>query len=139
MMLENAKFHHLGMAVSSVELATPFYASMGYSVSEPVIEPIQKVRVAYARKEGFPTVELLEPTDETSPAAKVIARNGCSPYHVCYEVPDIKAAVAEMRKEGGFMPLGRPIPGHGLDDALMVFCYNKDVGLIQIMETKKSE
>ena len=137
-MLTNAKFHHVGVAVSSIERMRPFYSSMGYQISEPVIEPIQKVRVAYARKDGFPTIEMLEPTDATSPAAKVLERNGCSPYHFCYEVSDLKAAIAEMRKEGGFMPLGHPIPGHGLDDALMVFCYNKDIGLIQIMETKKS-
>jgi len=135
-MLENGKFHHIGMAVASIEKATPFYRLSGYSVSEPVIEPIQKVRVCYARKDGFPTMELLEPLDETSPVSKVLQRNGGNtPYHVCYEVPDIKSAVGEMRKNG-FMPLGRPIPGHGLDDALMVFCFNKDVGLVQIMETK---
>ena len=138
-MLEDAKFHHIGIAVSSIEKTKPFYLSAGYVVSEAVIESVQKVKVAYAWRDGFPPMELLEPLDATSPVCKILAKNGNTPYHVCYEVPDIKAAVAEMRKDGGFMPLGRPIPGHGLDDALMVFCYNKDVGLIQIMETKKSE
>lgn len=135
-MISSARFHHIGVAVVSIEKCSPFYSSMGYTVSEPVIEPIQKVRVAYARRDGFPTVEMLEPIDESSPAAKVISRNGNSPYHVCYEVNDIKGFISQMRKQG-FMPLGKPIPGHGLDDALMAFCYNKDVGLIQVMETKK--
>lgn len=135
-MLANARFHHIGFAVASIDKAKWFYMSAGYEVSEPVIEPVQKVRVAYARKPGFPTTEMLEPLDETSPVCRTLAKNGNTPYHVCYEVDDLKAAIAEGRKEG-FLPLGRPIPGHGLDDALMIFLYNQDVGLIQIMETKK--
>lgn len=134
-MLADAKFHHIGIAVSSIEKAKPFYLSAGYSVSETVIEPVQKVRVAYARRDGFPTMELLEPLDETAPVCKILAKNGNTPYHCCYEVMDIKETIAEARKEG-FLPLGRPVPGHGLDDALMIFLYNKDVGLVQVMETK---
>ena len=135
-MLSDAKFHHIGFAVASIEKAKAFYLSAGYEVSEPVIEPVQKVRVAYARKPGFPTAELLEPIDETSPVCKTLSKNGNTPYHVCYEVADLKTAIAEGRKEG-FLPLGRPLPGHGLDDALMIFLYRQDVGLIQVMETKK--
>lgn len=134
-MLEDAKFHHIGIAVASVEKAGVFYRSAGYVVSEPVIEPVQKVRVAYARRDGFPTMELLEPLDDTAPVCKILAKNGNTPYHCCYEVADLKATIDEARKEG-FLPLGRPVPGHGLDDALMIFLYNKDVGLVQVMETK---
>lgn len=134
-MLKEAKFHHIGIAVASIEKAKPFYLSAGYSVSETVIEPVQKVKVAYARRDGFPTMELLEPLDETAPVCKILAKNGNTPYHCCYEVADLKVTVAEARREG-FLPLGRPVLGHGLDDALMIFLYNKDVGLVQVMETK---
>lgn len=132
-MLKNATFHHIGTAVASIDKAKGFYLSAGYEVTEPVIEPIQKVRVSYARKEGFPTVELLEPLDDKSPVCNILKKNGNTPYHVCYAVDDIQEAIKEARAEG-FMPLAKPIPGHGLDDALMVFIYNKNVGLIQIME-----
>ena len=134
-MLKEAKYHHIGFAVASIEKAKPFYLSAGCAVSETVVKPVQKVKVAYARRDGFPMVELLEPLDETAPVCKILAKNGNTPYHCCYEVPDIKATIAEARKEG-FLPLGRPVPGHGLDDALMIFLYNKDVGLVQVVETK---
>lgn len=136
-MLSDAKFHHIGFAVSSIEKAKSFYLSAGYSVSAPVVEPVQKVRVAYARKDGCPTAELLEPLNETSPVCKTLAKNGPTPYHVCYEVCDLKATIEEGRKEG-FLPLGRPVPGHGLDDALMIFLYKQDVGLVQVMEVKNN-
>ena len=60
-MLENARFHHIGFAVNDIEKVKPEYVAGGYVVSETVIEPIQKVYVAYACREGFPTVELLQP------------------------------------------------------------------------------
>lgn len=134
-MLENATFHHIGTAVASIDKVKPFYQSMGYTVSDTVIEPVQKVYVAYARKEGFPTVEMLEPLDETSPVQGILKKNGNIPYHMCYAVDNLSDAIAEMRKEG-FRPLSKPVPGHGLDDALMVFLYNINYGLIQVMENK---
>ena len=134
-MLENATFHHIGTAVASIDKVKPFYQSMGYTVSDTVIDPVQKVYVAYARKEGFPTVEMLEPLDETSPVLGILKKNGNTPYHMCYAVDNLSDAIAEMRKEG-FRPLSKPVPGHGLDDALMVFLYNINYGLIQVMENK---
>lgn len=134
-MLENATFHHIGTAVASIDKVKPFYQSMGYTVSDTVIEPVQKVYVAYARKEGFPTVEMLEPLDEASPVLGILKKNGNTPYHMCYAVDNLSDAIAEMRKEG-FRPLSKPVPGHGLDDALMVFLYNINYGLIQVMENK---
>ena len=134
-MLENATFHHIGTAVASIDKVKPFYQSMGYTVSDTVIEPVQKVYVAYARKKGFPTVEMLEPLDETSPVQGILKKNGNTPYHMCYAVDNLSDAIAEMRKEG-FRPLSKPVPGHGLDDALMVFLYNINYGLIQVMENK---
>jgi len=135
-MLKNATFHHIGIAVASINKVKTFYLSAGYVVSEPVIEPIQKVRVSYARKEGFPTVELLEPLDEKSPVHNILKKNGNIPYHICYAVDNIQEAMKEARAEG-FIPLGKPIPGRGLDDAMMFFVYNKNVGLLQIMEKTK--
>lgn len=131
--MNDIKFHHLGVAVKTIEGASPFYKNLGYSVSETVIEPIQKVKVAYARKEGMPTIELLEPLNEESPINNILTKNGCTPYHICYSVKDINQAISDLRSQG-FMPLGKPIPGHGLDDAVMVFMYNANVGLIQLVE-----
>ena len=134
-MLENAIFHHIGTAVASIDKVKPFYISMGYSVSETVVEPVQKVYVAYARKEGCPTIEMLEPLDDSSPVKGILKKNGNIPYHTCYAVENLSETIAEMRKEG-FRPLGKPVPGHGLDDALMVFLYHIHFGLIQLMQNK---
>lgn len=123
-MLKNATFHHIGYAVFSIEDAKTVFISMGYTVSETVLEPIQKVYVAYACKECSPTIEMLEPEDEKSPIVQILKKNGCAPYHICYAVDNIETAIKEAKSEG-FIPLTKPLPGHGLDDALMLFLYKK--------------
>ena len=132
-MLKNARFHHIGFAVKDIEKVKPEYEAGGYTISDTVIEPVQKVYVAYARRKGFPTVELLQPLNETSPVVKILEKNGTTPYHVCYAVDDIVEAMDELRKRK-FLPLAKPVPGHGLDDALMVFMFKKDVGLVQLAQ-----
>lgn len=139
-MLKDALFHHIGVAVVSIDATKPFYTAMGYVVSETVIEPVQRVKVAYTQRinkmtEGNPTIELLEPLDEKSPIQNILKRNGNTPYHICYAVSDLSETIKEVRALG-FLPLGKPIPGHGLGDALMVFLYNSNYGLVQIMEKK---
>lgn len=136
-MIAKSEFHHIGIAVFSIEDAKPYYLDAGYDVSETICEYTQKVKVAYARKEGSPTIELLEPLDNTSPVVNILNKNGCTPYHICYAVEDLGIALKEARLKG-FMPLAKPVPGHGLGDALMVFLYNKNVGLIQLMEKHKN-
>ena len=134
-MLKQSVFHHIGVAVFKIEDTVPYYIQAGYSISEIVIEPVQLVRVVYARKEGCPMIELLEPLNETSPICSILRSRGVGAYHICYAVPDIQAAALEM-KNSKFTPLAKPVPGHGLDDALTAFFYNKNVGLIQLVEIK---
>jgi methylmalonyl-CoA/ethylmalonyl-CoA epimerase len=45
-------------------------------------------------------IELLEPTDPTSPVAKYLAKRGPGIHHVCYRVPDLDAALARCRAAG---------------------------------------
>ena len=132
-MLKDSNFHHIGVAVNSIEKARLFYEKGGYVVSDTIIESNQKVKVAYANKEDQPTIELLEPLDDKSPVNNILKKNGCTPYHLCFEVENLEEAVKEA-KSLGYFPLSQPVPGHGLNDALMVFIYNKNVGLVQIME-----
>lgn len=132
-MTTKAIFHHIGYAVNDIDKAKSEFADSGYDVTETVIEPIQKVYVSYARKEGNPTIELLQPLDDKSPIVKILAKNGPTPYHICYAVDDIYSSIAELRKRK-YIPLAKPIPGHGLDDALMVFMFKKEIGLIQLVQ-----
>lgn len=47
------KFHHIGVATSSVENASKFYLEMGYSKSETFNDPIQKVNICFMQKKRY--------------------------------------------------------------------------------------
>jgi methylmalonyl-CoA epimerase len=49
---------------------------------------------------GDSQVELLQPSSETSPIAKFLARRGPGIHHVCYRVADLDAALEACRRAG---------------------------------------
>jgi methylmalonyl-CoA epimerase len=90
---------HLGIAVKSLAAAKGIYEKLGLSVSpEEVVEP-EKVRLVMVPV-GESRLELLEPTSEDSTIAKFIAKRGEGLHHVCMRVPDLKAAVEKLKREG---------------------------------------
>lgn len=132
-MLIDCKFHHIGNVVKDIDAARCVFATAGYDVSPVIEETTQRAKVSYARKEGFPLMELLEPIDEESHLNNVLRRNGCGPYHICYSVKDIHKAIEELKNKK-YMPLSKPVPGHGLEDALTVFLYHSTIGLVQLVQ-----
>ena len=81
-------------------------------------------------------IELIEPRRQlASPTPRQITLGG--QHHVCFEVPDIHAAKAELEAKGACV-LGPPrIGAHG---TLVFFVHPKDMGgvLTEIMESPKA-
>lgn len=91
------------------------------------------MNICWLTKEGEPTIELLEPVDEKSPVVKTLDKNGVSPYHICYVVDDIEAAVKELRLQK-FVALGRPVEAVAFRGSKVCFLYSKAAGLIELVE-----
>lgn len=133
-MLSYLKFHHIGIATSSIEKTSQFYLQLGYVMSEPVADEIQDVRISFLSKKSMPTIELLEPVDEKSPVVNILTKmGGASPYHCCYVVSDLAKAIKELRKLR-FIQLSKIVPAIAIDNNKVCFLYNKDVGLIELVE-----
>ncbi len=132
-MLADFTFHHIGVASPSIEKTSKLYIDAGYSMSEVVYDPIQNVRIAFLEKENMPVIELLEPVDDSSPVSKTINKSGVTPYHCCYEVNDITDAVNRLKKMK-YIPLSLPVEAIALSNKKICFLYNKDVGLIELLE-----
>jgi len=79
-------------------------------------------------------IELIEPLDDSSPIAGFLRRNPAGgQHHLCFEVPDIDAAVADLTAKGATL-LGQPrIGAHG---TRIVFVHPRDMGglLVELME-----
>ena len=94
------KISHIGIAVASIEEATPFYRDvlgMEFEGTEVVVE--QKVKVAFFAV-GESRIELLEPTADDSPVAKFLEKNGPGVHHVAYEVADLEQRLNALKAEG---------------------------------------
>jgi methylmalonyl-CoA/ethylmalonyl-CoA epimerase len=80
-------------------------------------------------------IELIEPLGANSPLAKFLEKNPAGgQHHVCFEVPEINAAKAQLEARGARV-LGEPrIGAHGTP---VFFVHPKDMGglLVEIMES----
>ena len=43
----NFTFHHIGIAVFSIEKSSEFYVNQGYEITETVFDPIQNVNICF--------------------------------------------------------------------------------------------
>ena len=133
-MLDSMKFHHIGLAVKDISATAAVYVAGGYKQSETIFDPEQNVNICWLTKEGMPVVELLEPVDETSPVNKTLEKNGVTPYHTCYIVDDIESAVKELRKMK-YVIVSKPVEAVAIHGCKVSFLYNKNVGLIELVES----
>lgn len=130
-------FHHIGIACRSIEKTKRFYVSMGYEATTTVDDPIQHVRVCFLTNPGAPCIELLEPLDDMNPLSRTLESVGVSPYHTCYEVQDIKAAIDDLRSQR-FLLVSGPVPACAMNDRQVAFLYKKDNGLLELVEALRS-
>lgn len=137
-MLDYFTFHHIGIATASIGKTAAFYINAGYTMTTPIVDTIQDIRISFLRKDGMPTMELLEPVDEKSPVNTILKKNGggACPYHCCYVVPDISKAISDL-KQRKFIQVSKPVPAVAIDNRNVCFLYNKDVGLIELVEMSR--
>ncbi len=126
-------FHHVGIACRDISKSSKFYTLMGYQAGPATDDPIQHVRVCFLEKDGAPRLELLEPLDEQSPVVRTLSTSGVSPYHICYEVADITAAIEALRGQR-FLLVNGPVPACAMGDKQIAFLYQKNTGLIELVE-----
>ena len=129
------RLNHVGVATPSIERSVETYRALlgATAVGEPFDLPAQGVRVCFVDAPNT-QIELIEPLDDASPIAGFLRTNPAGgQHHLCFEVPDIQAAVAGLRAEGATL-LGEPrIGAHGTP---IVFVHPRDMGglLVELME-----
>ena len=131
-MLPYFTFNHIGVACYDIEKTASIYVEAGYSRTEEIIDPLQNVKVCVLKKDLMPTVELLSPVDEKSPICKTLQKTGVSPYHVCYNVPNMEQAIKDLRTKK-FMPVSKPKMSN-VFNSMVCFLFHKEIGLIEILE-----
>ena len=134
------RLNHVGVATPSIPNSIALYRDFlgATKIHEPFDLPAQGVRVCFVDTPNS-QIELLEPLGENSPVLKFLEKNPAGgQHHICFEVPDIHDAKAEMEAKGAKV-LGEPrIGAHG---TLVIFVHPKDMGgvLVELMETPPAD
>ena len=130
------RLNHVGVATPSIEESLQTYRTLfgAEPHGEPFDLPTQGVRVCFVDAPNS-QIELIEPLGPESPIARFLEKNPLGgQHHVCFEVPDIEAARAELEAKGARI-LGPTRTGaHGTP---IFFVHPKDMGgvLTEIMES----
>ena len=113
--MQLGRLNHVGVATPSIEHSLELYRNMfGAAPHGPPFDlPAQGVRVCFVDTPNS-QIELIEPLGANSPVAKFLEKYPIGgQHHVCFEVPDIHAAKAELEAKGARI-LGEPrIGAHG--------------------------
>jgi methylmalonyl-CoA/ethylmalonyl-CoA epimerase len=94
------KVDHIGIATPVIENALGLWRDtlgLSFESTEEVTE--QGVKVAMLSI-GESHIELLEPLSPNSPVAKFMQKRGPGIHHVAIRVPDIRAALSNLKEKG---------------------------------------
>ncbi|HEV7255642.1 MAG TPA: methylmalonyl-CoA epimerase [Mesorhizobium sp.] len=120
------RLNHVAIAVPDLgEAAARYRDVLGAKVSPRQELPEHGVVVVFIDL-GNSKVELLEPLGEESPIANFLERNPAGGvHHLCFEVPDIRAARDRLLDEGAWI-LGGGEPKIGAHGKPVLFLHPKD-------------
>jgi len=109
------RMDHVGLVVQDMEAALHTYCDLlGFRLLQRLTIAEQLVEAAFLDG-GNGTVELIAPTDTASGTARFLQSRGEGVHHVCFEVEDIIASLAELAAQGVRLIDEKPRQGvHGL-------------------------
>jgi methylmalonyl-CoA/ethylmalonyl-CoA epimerase len=118
-----AQLDHVAIAVKDLEASVAFYEGvLGLKCQGRERVPDQQVDIAFFG-EGSGRIELICPFTSDSGVARFLQKRGDGLHHICLEVVDLKAALAELRTEG--FPLLDEVPRLGAGGAEIAFLHPK--------------
>lgn len=98
--MEVRRLAHVSVAVHRLDDVLPFYCEvLGLPLLERRPLPERGLNVAFVGV-GESAIELLEPADPNGTVARFLARRGAGLHHVCLEVANVDAAIAELAARG---------------------------------------
>lgn len=126
---------HIAIATRSVDAAAERLGQLfGYTRrTSPVTNTRQKVNVLFLHKPGSLEIKLIEPAGDDSPLWDFV-RKGGGLHHLCFRVPDVASACAELGAKGARV-IAPPAPGEAFDEHLIAFVF-AGLGLnVEVVDT----
>jgi methylmalonyl-CoA/ethylmalonyl-CoA epimerase len=94
------QINHVAVVVDDMEKALGFWRdALGMELHALRDVPAEKSQVAFLPLPGS-ELELVHPTSEDSGIARFLAKRGPGMHHLCLEVDDIEAMMAQLKARG---------------------------------------
>ncbi|HOC23343.1 MAG TPA: methylmalonyl-CoA epimerase [Anaerolineaceae bacterium] len=94
------KINHVAIVVQDIDAALNFWEqTFGLELDHVEDVPSQKSKVAFLPL-GESEIELVQPTTSDSGLANFLEKRGEGMHHICIEVEDIDATLAELKSKG---------------------------------------
>ena len=94
------KINHVAIVVQDIDAALSFWEqTFGLKLDHVEDVPSQKSKVAFLPL-GESEIELVQPTTSDSGLANFLEKRGEGMHHICIEVSDIDATLAELKSKG---------------------------------------
>jgi methylmalonyl-CoA/ethylmalonyl-CoA epimerase len=94
------KINHVAIVVQDIDAALNFWEqTFGLKLDHVEDVPSQKSKVAFLLL-GESEIELVQPTTSDSGLANFLEKRGEGMHHICIEVSDIDATLAELKSKG---------------------------------------
>ena len=117
--------HHVGIVVKRLGDAYGFYRdTLGLSILKEAVIRDQGVRAALLAC-GDTEIELLEPLDAASGVGRFLAKRGEGLHHLCFDTPDVDAALVALKER--HVELIDQVPRQGLAGRI-AFLHPKSCG-----------
>lgn len=131
------KINHLAVVVEDVDAALNFWRdALGLPLKAKEHNEEEEVDIAFLPI-GDSKIELLAPFTEESGVAKYLAKRGAGMHHLCIDVADIEATMAELSSKG--IQLINEAPRTREDGTRYAFVHPKSTGgvMIELYESNK--
>jgi methylmalonyl-CoA epimerase len=106
------RIEHVAIAVRNLDAVRDTLGKLGIACDYEETLPASAIRLAMLPI-GESAIELLEPQSEAGATAAWLREKGEGLYHICLEVDDIDAALAELRAKDVKLLDEVPRSGHG--------------------------
>src|SRR5512139_2869298 len=94
------RINHVAIVVEDLDAALGFWRdALGLPLQKTESNPGESVDIAFLPV-GESEIELLQPTDPESGIGKYLAKKGQGMHHLCVEVDDIDATIAQLVAHG---------------------------------------
>ena len=124
------KIEHIGIAVKNLDEAIPLYeALLNTSCYKREGVASEGVMTAFFQI-GESKIELLEATNETSPIAKFLSKNGPGFHHVAFEVENLEEEIKRLQNAG--FQLIHEVAKDGADNKRIAFLHPKSSGSLLV-------